>query len=63
MTARSKKAPAPPPEESGPTPMLRVALNPDDFLALLEQVDNWDHPVAHRLRMIYSKYVIKKRQG
>lgn len=63
MTARSKKPPAPPPEEEKPTPMLRVALNPDDFRELLEQLDHWDHPVAHRLRMIYSKYSIKRMQG
>ena len=42
--------------------MLRVALSPDDFRELLEQLDHWDHPVAHRLRMVYSKYSIKRMQ-
>ena len=39
--------------------MLRAALSPEDFRTLLDRLDGWDHPIAHRLRLVYSRYRMK----
>ena len=53
--------PSAPPEEE-PTdeeeeePLIRVAFNAADLKRLLENMGDWDDPIAHRLRMRFSKH-------
>ena len=37
-------------------PVIRVTFTAEDLLDLLEQIEDWDAPIAHRLRMRYSKH-------
>lgn len=53
-----RKAQTPPPEPK-PTDLIRVAINPDDYVRLLDYLAEWDDPLAHRLRMRYSQYRLK----
>jgi hypothetical protein len=55
MTTRKKKAaePLPPaPEE----PLIRVAFTADDLFQLLQQLEHWDSPIVHRLRLRLSRH-------
>ena len=53
----SKKAA--PVEEEVKEPLIRVAFTPHDFRRLLDHVEGWEDPVAHKLRLAYSRYRMK----
>lgn len=51
--APKKLAPVVPPVEE---PLIRVAFSADDLFALLQQLEGWDSPIAHRLRLRLSRH-------
>lgn len=56
--AKAKKAAAPAPIQNGEDnePLIRIAFGAEDLERLIEKLDGWDDPVAHRLRLRYSKH-------
>lgn len=54
MTTRKKAAdPVPPP----PTPpLIRISISGEDMARLVDYIQEWDDPLAHRLRMRYSQH-------
>lgn len=37
-------------------PVIRVTFTSEDMCRLLDRLEGWDDPIAHRLRMRYSKH-------
>lgn len=38
---------------------IRVAFTADDLFELLQQLEGWDNPIAHRLRLRLSKHRLR----
>ena len=51
-----KAAPAPAPAPTEDEPLIRIAFGAEDLERLIDHLNGWDDPVAHRLRLRYSKH-------
>lgn len=59
----AKKKVTPPPPEPVEEPLIRVAFSADDLFQLLQQLEGWDSPIAHRLRLRLSRHRVRFPQG
>jgi hypothetical protein len=41
---------------NGDEPLIRIAFGAEDLERLIDYIEGWDDPVAHRLRLRYSKH-------
>ena len=51
-----KVAPAPTPVPDDNEPLIRIAFGAEDLERLIDHLNGWDDPVAHRLRLRYTKH-------
>jgi len=56
---KRSKTPPPPPSPSKEQPLIRIALNPDDMVRLLDRLGEWNDPLLHRLRMRYTAHRLR----
>lgn len=59
MAARKKAAAPTPPPSPPEEPLIRVAFSADDLFQLLQQLEGWDSPIAHRLRLRLSRHKLR----
>ena len=59
MSPAKRAAKPVPTEEEENEPPIRVAFSGEDMCRLLDKIEGWDDPVAHRLRLRYSKHRLR----